>query len=568
MVIGISKYKNPSNNLQYAQKDATDFKNALIKHGRFKKENIKLLTNKNASRENIRKNLEGWLKSKLKKNDLLIIFFSGHGTQIADTDEDEEDGLDECLVPYDFNSNDASSVIIDDLFAYWIKNLKSERVMIIFDNCYSGGAAKQKGVSIAGVKGNIGKDNFSKDISREVPRKGTVLLAASKADQVSFESNEFKNGVFTYFLINSISLASDNDFNKIINSSELYYATRKSTLEYTKNQFKKEQEPIYIDWTDDGLELFYLPNENPMKIGNKEIEALEYRIEQLVEEEKDFSKKIIIYKELYDTDPYNIIYNHRLGMLYVWNNEYLKAIEHYKYITSVKNSAYSISPPIELDIARLHKSMGEYELAEFYYLEAMKKEPNNPRFYNELAGIYLSQKDTLSTIQQLNKSISIQPLQKKPYLSLYYFQIGYGKFDAANKIISRGYQINPNDFETIYAYSMTQRYFLKSQHNDTIIVSIENDSGIKKKWAEITAVDPKIIYYSNGKKQTIEEVRLSRIRGAIAEYPYYPEFYKHYIQYVKDNNIDIDISKYTKKYLLYSKLNPDSTFIQKYIVQE
>lgn len=235
LVIGISTYKNPANNLKYAQKDATDFQATLLKYGKFNRENIQLLVNKEASRENIRKSLEGWLKSKLNKNDLVVIFFSGHGTQIPDSDGDEDDGLDECLVPYDFDNEDFSSVITDDTFASWIRNLQSEKVMIIFDNCYSGGAAKQKGVSLSGVKGNIGKDDFSKDIVREVPRKGTALLAASKANQVSFESNEFKNGVFTHFLINSISAASDNDFNKIINSKELYYATRKRTLDYTKD---------------------------------------------------------------------------------------------------------------------------------------------------------------------------------------------------------------------------------------------------------------------------------------------------------------------------------------------
>ena len=142
LVIGVSKHKNPTNNLNYAHKDAVDFQDALIKYGRFEKDNVKLLINQNATRENIRKSMEGWLKGKIKKNDLVIIFFSGHGTQIPDTDGDEDDGLDECLIPYDYDNADFSSVITDDIFAYWIRNLESEKVMIIFDNCYSGGAAK------------------------------------------------------------------------------------------------------------------------------------------------------------------------------------------------------------------------------------------------------------------------------------------------------------------------------------------------------------------------------------------------------------------------------------------
>jgi len=259
VVIGISNYEDSTNNLSYSKKDAMDFKDALVKFGNFDIDNIKLLVDKDATRENIRKNIEGWLKSKANKNDIVVIYFSGHGSQVFDSDNDESDGLDECLIPYDFDNEDISTIIIDDIFAYWINNLQSEKVIIVFDNCYSGGAAKQKGVSLKGVKGNIGKDDFSKDIKREVPRQGTALFSGSKADQVSFESKDFQNGIFTHFLLEAITFESDNNFNNSITINELFEATRKKTLEYTKKKFRREQEPTLINDIDTEVDLFYLP---------------------------------------------------------------------------------------------------------------------------------------------------------------------------------------------------------------------------------------------------------------------------------------------------------------------
>lgn len=269
LVIGISSYQDIKNNLQYARKDAEDFYKVLKKYGRFKEENIILLVDNNANREGIRKNIEGWLKNNTKESDLVIIFFSGHGSQIEDIDGDEIDSLDECLLPYDYNSKDNSSVIVDDLFAYWVRNLRSNKILIIFDNCYSGGAAKQKGILMPGMKGGIVKDAFSPDIFREVPKKGTSLIAACKADQVSFESDSLCNGLFTYFLINSIDSKTDNDFNNIIDAQELFYSTRKKTLAFSTKELKRKQEPIFIDQIEDKLSLFYLPIEEPKEINKK-----------------------------------------------------------------------------------------------------------------------------------------------------------------------------------------------------------------------------------------------------------------------------------------------------------
>ena len=563
IVIGISKYKISSNNLMFAQKDAQDFSKALANYGEFKSENVKLLVNNDASRENIRKNIEGWLKSKAKKNDMVVIFFSGHGSQIDDTDNDEDDGLDECLVPYDFDSYDSSSLISDDIFAYWIRNLQSENILIIFDSCFSGGAAKEKTVHLAGVKGNVGNDDFMKDISRELPKKGTALLAASKADQISFESVEFKNGVFTHFLLDAISTSSDNDLNKIVSARELFYATKQKTLEYSKNILKKEQEPIFLDLLTKDLDIFRLPTEKRIKnkVNNIEIENLEYQTDH----EQDPKKRLDMYKKLQKLKPDNAKYSYEIASINEMLGNNYDAIESYKQVLSLKDDTYSFTPPITVLISRVYEKMGNLNSAIIYLVQAIKKDSNSPFLYNEISNLYFSQKDTLNALQSLNKSLSIQPLQNDPYIKCFFLHLNKGDMKTANRLIATSYTINTNDFATQYCYYLSQKYISHIAIKDSVFSSIAINSGIRKRILTLQNVDQNITYIYNNRILSKEESRIQSYKDAIDNYPYYPEFYKLLIQYITDNKIDKDIEVYKNRYLYYSKLNPDIDFIKKYI---
>ncbi len=563
LIIGISKYQNSANDLNFAQKDAEDFSGALSKFGLFKKENIKLLVNNNASRENIRRNIEGWLKNKAKKDDDVIIFFSGHGAQIPDTDNDENDGLDECLVPYDFDNQDYSSLITDDIFAYWIRNLHSENVLIIFDNCFSGGAAKAKGVRLNGVKGNLGKDNFMKDISRELPKKGTALLAASKAEQVSFESSEFKNGIFTHFLLESIEAASDNDLNNIVSARELFYATKEKTLEYSKTKFSREQEPIFLDLLVNDIDIFYLPTKKnlPTSVDNKTIEKLKYQARQT----QDNKEEIEIYQRIYELDPEDAGTISHLASLYESNKNYEGAIKYYKLALNSKSiNSYSFNPPLKARISDIYQKLNKLDVAISYLEQGIKDNPSSPTLYNKIADLYLLTHDTLNAIKNLNKSLTIQPLQKEPYLTAFFIHSNLNNIEAANSLIEKSNDINSNDFGTQYCYYLSQKYISKIDISDSIFTSIELNSGIKKRLSEVSDFNSNRIYVINGRNLSKQETQLYIMKNAIEDYPYYSEFYKVYIQYVVDNKLDENLDAYKAKYLYYSILNPDKDFIKKY----
>jgi hypothetical protein len=66
--------------------------------------------------------------------DTVWVHYSGHGSQIRDLNGDEQDGLDECIVPCNYNM--AGFITDDEIFAI-LKNAKC-RMILCFDSCNSG----------------------------------------------------------------------------------------------------------------------------------------------------------------------------------------------------------------------------------------------------------------------------------------------------------------------------------------------------------------------------------------------------------------------------------------------
>lgn len=76
------------------------------------------------------------LRAIKEKYELVVIHYSGHGSQVKDTSGDEDDGLDEVICPSDFLT---MGQIKDDIIAYLLEGFPAfTRVITIFDSCHSG----------------------------------------------------------------------------------------------------------------------------------------------------------------------------------------------------------------------------------------------------------------------------------------------------------------------------------------------------------------------------------------------------------------------------------------------
>lgn len=76
------------------------------------------------------------LREGAKAGDSLILHYSGHGGSVKDLDGDEEDGMDETLIPVDYQQ--AGQIVDDDIHDILVRGLpKGVRLTGIIDACHS-----------------------------------------------------------------------------------------------------------------------------------------------------------------------------------------------------------------------------------------------------------------------------------------------------------------------------------------------------------------------------------------------------------------------------------------------
>lgn len=102
--------------------------------------NMRIITDARATRANILASLE-WLVAGAKAKDLLIFWYSGHGSQVADVSGDEIDKKDETICPHDFAT---AGMILDDDFRRIFSRLpKGVNLDVFLDSCHSGTGTRE-----------------------------------------------------------------------------------------------------------------------------------------------------------------------------------------------------------------------------------------------------------------------------------------------------------------------------------------------------------------------------------------------------------------------------------------
>lgn len=75
--------------------------------------------------------------SGLGPGDIFLCSYSGHGSQVADTNDDEPDHSDETWVAFDRQIAD------DELYALWGRFRPGVRIIVLSDSCHSGSVARR-----------------------------------------------------------------------------------------------------------------------------------------------------------------------------------------------------------------------------------------------------------------------------------------------------------------------------------------------------------------------------------------------------------------------------------------
>ena len=217
VVIGINDYpKLPK--LKYAVNDAQAFFDLLAIGNQVPAANITLLVNDQATLRNLRSALGIRLKEAADKDDMVIIYFAGHGAVEPDTKSLDADGLEKYLLTYDSDPSElyATGFPMREI-AHILDRIRSERLIFVADSCYSG-ASGGRTVSTGGIRANI-SDTF---LDRIAGGRGKVIITASAANEVSVEKDDLQHGVFTYYLLEGLKGAADSDRDGMITVDEAY----------------------------------------------------------------------------------------------------------------------------------------------------------------------------------------------------------------------------------------------------------------------------------------------------------------------------------------------------------
>lgn len=191
LVVGISNFKDTSINLKYAAKDATDFKNYLITEADFAPDHVKLLTDAQATRENIVGNLgEKWLARVAGPDDLVVLYMSSHGSA---PDKNVNANF---IVTYEGTKE---NLVFSGIPMQWLtvgiqEVLHADRTVLLLDVCHGG--------AISGAKALKREFEFVPSAINVGP--GQLILVSSMDDQISWESKRYHNGVFTHYLLEGL----------------------------------------------------------------------------------------------------------------------------------------------------------------------------------------------------------------------------------------------------------------------------------------------------------------------------------------------------------------------------
>ncbi len=249
LLIGIGAYQN-IRPLVGPPRDLQRMERFLIDHMGYRKDEIAVLKDSQATRKNLLRTMNSWLVRATKAGDRVVIYYSGHGSQLPDNNNDEKDGLDETLSPID-TTKKGENQITDDEFGAILAKMSDRELTVIIDSCHSGtisrGAiedaeatsqdtartfipdlsTRSSGPTADQVAAHRGEASFLKSGNK------VRIWSAASANQFSWDTLD--GGIFTRNFINGVGKkAADKNGNGTVTHAELIAYLRTEATEYCK----------------------------------------------------------------------------------------------------------------------------------------------------------------------------------------------------------------------------------------------------------------------------------------------------------------------------------------------
>jgi hypothetical protein len=259
LVIGVNQYQNVTPQLHGSVPDAMHFADLLKDEFGFEPQNIKVLTDSDATRSNILSQFRHWIIEGTKPGDRAVFYFSGHGAQVMVPDGAGGKRITSAIVPVD-TDRQGNGFILGPEIGSLIKKLHGRKLTVIADSCFSGSITRDPDARAnyenAPIKTitpvlpiDLAPSEITDEIIAENKTETRFLDLASKGDvqggdvavwsaaslaQVAFDGPD--GGVFTSnFIAGLRDGTAENSASARVTASALLSHVREKSEEYCRN---------------------------------------------------------------------------------------------------------------------------------------------------------------------------------------------------------------------------------------------------------------------------------------------------------------------------------------------
>lgn len=209
LLVGVNDYRAvPA--LQGSINDIETMREILATRWGFAPANIRVVRDAQATRVGILSALQQFV-AQSQPGDTVYFHYSGHGSQVQDLNGDEQDGLDETIVPQDGRSEGVPDITDDELDAIFAR-LQVRTALIVLDSCHSGTATRAIDIRTRSVPRDTRTELYrSTAVAARaiVPRMQTrfVVMSGAADNQEALDGpiEGRYHGFFTYALSKSLA---------------------------------------------------------------------------------------------------------------------------------------------------------------------------------------------------------------------------------------------------------------------------------------------------------------------------------------------------------------------------
>ncbi|GIW71354.1 MAG: hypothetical protein KatS3mg102_0896 [Planctomycetota bacterium] len=220
VIVGVSRYEQRAiPQLAYADADAETLYSFLVEEtgGGFRRSNVQLLTNEQATRQAILQAIEAANQAAAQPVDLLLLYFAGHGTvEVGERGE----LLGNYLVPYDAHTRGEgeqlrivpqTGIAVSELQELLGRN-RARNLLLVLDTCFAGGARSLSRGTLTAQQAAVSEEQFRELTDAAV---GRAVLTATAPNQPALEIGGLGpgrgQGLFTWALLKAFEHDDNRD---------------------------------------------------------------------------------------------------------------------------------------------------------------------------------------------------------------------------------------------------------------------------------------------------------------------------------------------------------------------